>query len=113
MPLGQGNYKIVRKKSICNAYLGIGCAQSKPLRAELGTGFQLELVGGLIFRSSLLAGKLASVIDADLAEHFGVSRRALSTLLNGKASLSVDMAIRFEKAFGVTADEWRCAQNGC
>lgn len=39
-----------------------------------------------------------------LAEHFGVSRQALSTLLNGRAALSADMAIRFEKAFGVKAD---------
>ena len=39
-----------------------------------------------------------------LADHFGVSRQALSTLLNGHASLSADMAIRFEKAFGVKAD---------
>jgi antitoxin HigA-1 len=39
-----------------------------------------------------------------LADHFGVSRQALSTLLNGNASLSADMAIRFEKAFGVKAD---------
>jgi len=39
-----------------------------------------------------------------LAEHFGVSRQALSALLNGNASLSADMAIRFEKAFGVAAD---------
>ncbi len=40
----------------------------------------------------------------DLAEHFGVSRQALSALLNGNASLSADMAIRFEKAFGTKAD---------
>lgn len=39
-----------------------------------------------------------------LAEHFGVSRQALSTLLNGRSALSADMAIRFEKAFGVKAD---------
>lgn len=38
-----------------------------------------------------------------LAEHFGVSRQALSTLLNGRAALSADMAIRFEKAFGIDA----------
>jgi len=30
-----------------------------------------------------------------------VSRPALSSLLNGKASLSGDMALRIEKAFGV------------
>lgn len=39
-----------------------------------------------------------------LAVHFGVSRQAMSNLLNGNAGLSADMAIRFEKAFGVKAD---------
>ena len=34
----------------------------------------------------------------------GVSRPAMSNLLNGKADLSPDMAIRFEKAFGIPAD---------
>ncbi len=46
----------------------------------------------------------AGVNVTALATHFGVSRQALSTLLNGNASLSADMAIRFEKAFGVKAD---------
>ena len=39
----------------------------------------------------------------DLANRFSVSRPPLSNLLNGKAGLSPDMAIRFEKAFGVSA----------
>lgn len=39
-----------------------------------------------------------------LAAHFGVARQTLSTLLNGHAALTADMAIRFEKAFGVKAD---------
>lgn len=39
-----------------------------------------------------------------LAEHFDVSRQALSNLVNGHAKLSADMAIRFEKGFGVEAD---------
>jgi addiction module HigA family antidote len=39
-----------------------------------------------------------------LAGHFGVTRQALSTLLNGRAGLSAEMAIRFEKAFGISAD---------
>ena len=34
----------------------------------------------------------------------GVSRPALSNLLNGKADLSGDMALRMEKAFGVKMD---------
>ena len=46
----------------------------------------------------------AGVSVTELAQHFGVSRQALSTLLNGNSSLSADMAIRFEKAFGVKAD---------
>lgn len=38
------------------------------------------------------------------AERLGVTRPAMSNLLNGKAGLSADMAIRFEKAFGISAD---------
>ena len=38
------------------------------------------------------------------AEHLGVARPTMSNLLNSKAGLSADMAIRFEKAFGVKAD---------
>lgn len=33
-----------------------------------------------------------------------MSRQALSNLLNGRAALSAEMAIRFEKAFGIKAD---------
>lgn len=40
----------------------------------------------------------------ELAEAFGVSRQSISALLNGRASLSADMAIRFEHAFGVKAE---------
>ena len=38
------------------------------------------------------------------AEILGVTRPALSALLNGRASLSADMALRIEKAFGVNMD---------
>jgi addiction module HigA family antidote len=38
------------------------------------------------------------------AAALGVSRPALSSLLNGKAGLSGDMALRVEKAFGVKMD---------
>ena len=34
----------------------------------------------------------------------GVTRPALSKLLNGRASLSLEMALRFEKAFGLKLD---------
>ena len=38
------------------------------------------------------------------ASHLGVSRQNMSMLLNGHASLSAMMALRFEKAFGISAD---------
>ena len=39
-----------------------------------------------------------------LAACFHVTRQTLSNLLNGHTGLSADMAIRFEKAFGINAD---------
>lgn len=38
------------------------------------------------------------------AAHLKVTRVALSNLLNGKAALSPDMAMRFEDAFGIKAE---------
>jgi addiction module HigA family antidote len=38
-----------------------------------------------------------------LAERLHVTRQAASNLLNGNAGLSAEMAIRFEKAFGLNA----------
>lgn len=40
----------------------------------------------------------------ELADRFGVSRQALSAVLNGRSALTAGMAIRFEKAFGVKAE---------
>ena len=37
------------------------------------------------------------------AAHLGVTRPALSRMLNAHAALTPDMAIRFEKAYGVSA----------
>ena len=39
-----------------------------------------------------------------LADHLGVTRQSMSKLLNARQGLSADMAIRFEKAFGLKAD---------
>jgi addiction module HigA family antidote len=46
----------------------------------------------------------------DCARHLGVTRQAMSSLLNARAGLSADMAIRFEKAFGVKAATLRGMQ---
>ncbi len=40
------------------------------------------------------------------AKVLGVSRPTLSSLINGRAGISPEMAIRLEKAFGSTADAW-------
>ena len=45
------------------------------------------------------------------AKALGVTRAALSTLLNERAHLSSDMALRVEKAFGVSMDTLMRMQN--
>lgn len=40
----------------------------------------------------------------DTAAKLRVTRQAMSNLLNGRAGLSAEMAVRFEKAFGVSAE---------
>lgn len=40
------------------------------------------------------------------AKGLGVSRKALSDLVNGHAGISPDMAIRLSKAFGGSAESW-------
>ena len=47
------------------------------------------------------------------AQVLRVSRPALSSLLNGKADLSGDMALRIEKAFGVKMDTLMRMQASC
>ena len=42
----------------------------------------------------------------EAANGLGVSRQALSNVINGRAGVSVDMAIRFSKAFGSTPETW-------
>ena len=40
------------------------------------------------------------------AKALGVSRQALSSLLNARAGISPDMAVRLSKAFGSSARHW-------
>ncbi len=40
------------------------------------------------------------------AKVLGVSRQALSNLVNGRAGMSTEMAIRLAKAFGSTTETW-------
>jgi antitoxin HigA-1 len=57
---------------------------------------------GAFIRTEILQPLSLSVTES--AEVLGISRPALSSLLNGKADLSGDMALRVEKAFGVKMD---------
>ena len=49
-----------------------------------------------------------SVTDA--AEALGVSRKTLSAILNGRAGISPEMAVRLSIAFDTTAESWLNAQ---
>jgi addiction module HigA family antidote len=42
----------------------------------------------------------------EAARALGVTRQALNNLVNCKAAISPEMAIRFDKAFGGGADTW-------
>ncbi len=57
---------------------------------------------GSFIRDEILAEFGLSVSKA--ADILGVRRATLSDLVNGKASLSPEMALRIEKAFGVSMD---------
>ena len=56
---------------------------------------------GAFLKRSIIPDDL-TVTDA--AKLLGVGRPALSQLLNGNAALSPEMAMRFEKVFGVKMD---------
>ncbi len=54
---------------------------------------------GAVIREEILAAREMNVTEG--AEALGVTRPALSAVLNERASLSAEMALRIEKAFGV------------
>ena len=40
------------------------------------------------------------------AQALDISRKTLSAIINGRASVTSDMALRFAKAFGGSAESW-------
>ena len=64
--------------------------------------------GGFV-KHEIIAPLELSVTDA--AKVLGVTRPALSALLNERAALSSEMALRIEKAFGVSMDSLMRMQN--
>ena len=59
--------------------------------------------GGIVRRECLIPLEL-SVTKA--AQALGLTRQALSELVNERAGISVDMSIRLSKAFGSTPETW-------
>ncbi|MBP2275697.1 MULTISPECIES: HigA family addiction module antitoxin [Sphingomonas] len=57
---------------------------------------------GAWLRAEVIEPHGLSVTDA--AAKLRVTRRAMSNLLGARAGMSAEMAIRFEKAFGLSAD---------
>ncbi len=57
---------------------------------------------GAFIKAEIITPLDLSVTDA--AKALGVTRPALSAVLNGRAALSPQMALRVEKAFGPTMD---------
>ena len=59
---------------------------------------------GRVIRNACLEPLGLTVTAA--ARVLGVARPTLSNILNGRAGISPEMAIRLEKAFGGSADAW-------
>ena len=63
---------------------------------------------GEVIKAFCLEPLALSVTDA--AAGLGVTRKTLSALLNGRAGISPEMAIRLSKAFGRTPEGWLALQ---
>ena len=59
---------------------------------------------GEVLRDGVFADSTISVTD--FAQRLGVTRVTLSRMLNGKAGISADMALRLAAALGGTAQSW-------
>ena len=59
---------------------------------------------GEVLRELCLVSLGVSVSDA--AKALGVSRKTLSAILNGRAGISPEMAVRLSIAFGTSAESW-------
>ena len=55
---------------------------------------------------SVLRDYLEGVTVTNAAAHLGVTRVALSRILNGNAAISADMSLRLAEALGTTPELW-------
>jgi addiction module HigA family antidote len=78
---------------------------------RMKTGYRLKRPphpGGFV-KTEIIEPLALSVTEA--AGALGITRAALSAFLNERSSLSPDMALRIEKAFGVSMDTLMRMQN--
>ncbi len=59
---------------------------------------------GIVIKELCLDPLDLSITDA--AKGLGVSRKTLSTIINGKAGISPEMAIRLSIAFNTSSESW-------
>jgi addiction module HigA family antidote len=59
---------------------------------------------GEVLQDTVLSEERISV--SELAKKLGVSRVTLSRVVNGKAAVSADMALRLAAALGTSAESW-------
>ena len=59
-----------------------------------------DLIADILENGNLSVGSSVTA----LAKHLGVTRAALSRVINGRAAVSADMALRLQDALGVDAD---------
>ena len=57
-----------------------------------------------IIREDCLTALSLSVTEA--AKGLGVTRKTLSSILNGRSGITAEMALRLSKAFGSTPEHW-------
>ena len=55
---------------------------------------------------AVLREYLGDISVTTAANHLGITRAALSRILNGSAGISADMALRLADAFGTSAELW-------
>lgn len=79
------------------------------MKAASGIRMKTPAHPGGFVKYEILEPLELSVTDA--AKALGVTRAALSAVLNERASLSPEMALRIEKAFGVSMDTLMRMQN--
>jgi len=83
-----------------NFLVSVGPMKETPVTGIQGIRLKSPAHPGAFIKHEIIAAHGLSVTEA--AKALGVTRPALSALLNERAALSPEMAIRVEKTFGVS-----------